>query len=290
MKQYFSQIGRDDLQEQIPANVISEKEAIAAVAREEHKKLHKMMNELRVLAGMEEEEYTEPDLASLIKPVYEKYEKVVPPTEEEVIQMFSACGSLKSDYHIIKTKPVKFNSDFEAFQDETVFFTRMNFKQSVTISEARILELIKKDPKITPEVLAKALKTTAEYITGRIAALTKAGLLESSTVKVGEDEHIERKVTKPLKEIEKPDTKNDVVVEVKYSYEGPQDDRNRPFCAMMLKLDRLYSRAEIERISLRLGYSVFDRRGGWWTKPNGTKSPSCRHKWQSNVIVKKRKP
>jgi hypothetical protein len=54
-----------------------------------------------------------------------------------------------------------------------------------------------------------------------------------------------------------------------------------------MQLDRLYSRAEIEAISARLGYSVFDRRGGWWTQPNGQASPSCRHRWFSQVVIKK---
>jgi hypothetical protein len=54
-----------------------------------------------------------------------------------------------------------------------------------------------------------------------------------------------------------------------------------------MQLNRMYSRAEIEAISARLGYSVFDRRGGWWTMPNGEHSPSCRHVWQSQTVIKK---
>jgi hypothetical protein len=54
-----------------------------------------------------------------------------------------------------------------------------------------------------------------------------------------------------------------------------------------MSLDKLYSRSEIEQISARLGYSVFDRRGGWWTEPSGEHSPSCRHIWQSQIVVKK---
>jgi hypothetical protein len=86
-----------------------------------------------------------------------------------------------------------------------------------------------------------------------------------------------------------PDTiKNPPVqVFIKYSYEvkpgiGPAIiATTRPFCRRMIHLDRLYSRAEIEKISLRLGYSVFDRKGGWWGS-----SPECRHLWKSNIVVK----
>jgi 5-keto 4-deoxyuronate isomerase len=52
-------------------------------------------------------------------------------------------------------------------------------------------------------------------------------------------------------------------------------------------LDKFWSRTEIETLSRRLGYSVFDRGGGWWTMPNGIHSPSCRHRWVSKVVVKK---
>ena len=84
-----------------------------------------------------------------------------------------------------------------------------------------------------------------------------------------------------------PDT---VDVYVKYSYEvkpglGPSIiETTRPFCAKLIELNRLYTRSEIESISQRLGYSVFDRSGGWW----GSK-PQCRHEWKRNVVIKKRK-
>jgi hypothetical protein len=36
-----------------------------------------------------------------------------------------------------------------------------------------------------------------------------------------------------------------------------------------------------------LGYSVFDRRGGFWMHKNGTITPYCRHNWKSNIVIKK---
>jgi len=50
----------------------------------------------------------------------------------------------------------------------------------------------------------------------------------------------------------------------------------------------MYTRSEIETMSSRLGYSVWDRRGGWWTKPNGVHSESCRHTWKSNIVTRKK--
>ena len=78
-----------------------------------------------------------------------------------------------------------------------------------------------------------------------------------------------------------------VEISVKYSYEWNEDipegerdtakNPSRPFCKKLMELNRLYTRAEIENISLRLGYSVWDRKGG----------DGCRHRWVSQVVVKK---
>lgn len=208
-------------------------------------------------------------------------------TEDNIIEMFSGCGELKDGYHVVKSKSVKFSSDEEAADDEIGFFSQA-FATTTSVSDEDILKLIDKDKKITPEVIADALGVSAEDITKKLASLIKKGLIESKQVKVGEDIQIERKLTKPLKDIIKtigePD-KTEILI--KYSYEGPKDSKNRPFCAKMMDLDRLYSRYEIEQISQKLGYSVFDRRGGFWSKPDGTVSASCRHNWKSNIVVKK---
>jgi hypothetical protein len=36
-----------------------------------------------------------------------------------------------------------------------------------------------------------------------------------------------------------------------------------------------------------MGYSVWDRCGGWWTMPNGDASPQCRHEWKANIVKRK---
>ena len=83
---------------------------------------------------------------------------------------------------------------------------------------------------------------------------------------------------------------------VRYSYEWlpevPSNERDtaqhpsRDFCRQLMRLDRLYSRADIEQISARVGYSVFDRRGGWWND-NGNTKPHCRHRWFSQIVKRK---
>lgn len=203
-------------------------------------------------------------------------------TEDEVIGLFNQVGEMKEDYHIVSSKKLLYTEDEDIQQDEIEFF-KLAFKTEVSTIEASILDLIKKDKRITPDVIAKTIGTTPEYVTAKIATLTKRGLIVSSTEMIGDDIQIERTVTESIKDIEPPNGEIETTeIYIKYSYEGPKDDRNRPFCRKLLDLERLYSRREIETISQRLGYSVWDRRGGWW----GDK-PYCRHRWVSHVVVKK---
>jgi hypothetical protein len=73
---------------------------------------------------------------------------------------------------------------------------------------------------------------------------------------------------------------------IKYSYEAkeglkPIIETTRPFCRKLIEVDKYWSRKEIELISERVGYSVWDRKGGFWGK-----SAECRHRWVRNVLVK----
>lgn len=200
-------------------------------------------------------------------------------SDDDVVEMFSKIGEPKDYYFVASSKKILFNSESEAAEDENKFY-RAAFA-SLSVSDAKILDLIKKDPKITPQVIAKALNVNTEWVEAKLATLTGKGILKSSDVSVGDDNIIERQI---VKDVQAPET---VEIFIKYSYEGPADSRNRPFCAKMMELNRFYTRAEIEQISARLGYSVFDRRGGFYQRKNGTVTPYCRHHWKSNVVVKK---
>lgn len=189
--------------------------------------------------------------------------------DDKLIAEFSACGSAKDDFLVVKSEVAhKFDSDIMA-------------------TDAAVLDLIQKDKRITPETIASILKKPQDEIRGIVQSLEEQEILSSKATRVGEDIIIERELYKPLSKItdKKPKT---LEYKVMYSYEGPKDSRNRAFCARLLELNRFYSRSEIESISRRLGYSVWDRRGGWWTKPDGERSVSCRHKWKSNLVIKKK--
>jgi len=193
--------------------------------------------------------------------------------DELLLAEFAKCGEPKNDYLIVK-------------QSKFVFTKDQHFNE-VTQIESNVLDLLRKDKRITPEVIAETLDLEVDSVKEILKRLSSEGRISIKITKVGQDDVIERTLTEPLKTQtdKKPETLN---FKILYSYEGPKDDRNRDFCARLLEMDKLWSRSEIETMSRRMGYSVWDRRGGWWTMPNGDHSKSCRHNWVSNIVMKKK--
>ena len=209
-------------------------------------------------------------------------------SEDEVVSVFEEFGVSKEDYSIFKSREV-----FSQVPNELEEALHLEFaEQALSGLEANVLDLIQKDKRITAEVIAGTIGVDLDIINRVLDGLDKRGIV-SSSVSRG---ITERKLSKPLSELNAPKPSTTSFM-VRYSYEwrsdipsGQRDTADHPsrvFCARLMQLDRLYSRAEIESISARLGYSVFDRRGGWWTQPNGQASPSCRHRWFSQVVIKK---
>jgi DNA-binding Lrp family transcriptional regulator len=206
-------------------------------------------------------------------------------TDDDILAIFDQFGDDKGDYEVIKSKRVCFSID--QIEDDEEIYSQEAFRTITDLSrtEATIISLIKKDPRIPAKDIAKAIGQTEAYVKNKIGVLTKRGWIESSTEVIGTDSVDVRTIVED-KVPPTPEKAQPAQIFIKYSYEGPQDSRNRPFCAKMMQLNRLYSRREIELISERLGYSVFDRRGGFWNK-GGEIVPHCRHKWQSNIVVRK---
>jgi len=192
--------------------------------------------------------------------------------DELLLAEFAKCGEPKSNYLIVKSSKFVFGK--EEFAD-------------VTQIETNVLDLLRKDKRITPEIIAETLDLKVDSVKEILKRLAGEGRISIKIKRIGQDDVIERTLTEPLKTQtdKKPETLN---FKILYSYEGPKDDRNRDFCARLLEMDKLWSRSEIESMSMRLGYSVWDRRGGWWTKPDGIRSVSCRHDWEKVIVMKKK--
>lgn len=221
---------------------------------------------------------------------YQPVEETVPVVQSaQFADDFSAFydfGEAKDGFNVWKQK-TRFNDDseYQMFAD-------------VSQLQANILDLMAKDKRITPEVLAETLNQNVDTINLVIKTLVENGYVEVNEYAIGEgiDENviIEHTLTQPLNEIlvkVQPTTKE---LLIRYSYEWKAGFNNtdkktsRPFCVALLDANKMYSRSEIEQISARLGYSVWDRGGGWYTVPGTDKhEASCRHQWVSNIVTRK---
>jgi DNA-binding Lrp family transcriptional regulator len=198
--------------------------------------------------------------------------------DELLLAEFAKCGVNKSDYLIVKTLPAK--------------FTSQEFNE-VNQLEANVLDLLRKDKRITPKIIAETLDIEVDSAKQIIKRLTEEGRIKIKVVKIGIDEVIERTLTEPLaKQTDKtPETLN---FKIFYEYtwkpgfNDSDKDTRRNFCARLQDLDKLWSRAEIETMSRRMGYSVWDRKGGWYTEPDGFRSKECRHQWVRQIVMKKK--
>jgi hypothetical protein len=237
--------------------------------------------------GIDMTQYQQPEVAPEIAPV-EIQQSKVQFSEDDVVKVFEEFGVSKEDYSIFKSREV-----FSQVPNELEEALHLEFaEQALSGLESNVLDLIQKDKRVTAEVIAGTIGVDIVIINRVLEGLEKRGILGTSVSRG----ITERKLSKPLSELNAPKPSTTSFM-VRYSYEWrsdiPGNERNsadhpsRAFCARLMQLDRLYSRAEIESISARLGYSVFDRRGGWWTKPNGQASPSCRHRWFAQTVIKK---
>jgi len=216
-----------------------------------------------------------------------KYQPVAQQTQfSDEFSVFFEFGDAKDSFNVWRSR-TRFDDD-----SEYQIFAEVNQLQ------ANVLDLMSKDKRITPEVLATTLEQSEDTIKQVIKTLIANGYIQPSEYVIGEgidsNTIIEHTLTEPLNDILtkiKPQTKE---LLIRYSYEWKQGftnkdiDTSRPFCKYLLTADKMYSRSEIETISARLGYSVWDRGGGWYTKPNTNEhSPSCRHEWVSNIVTRK---
>ena len=202
-------------------------------------------------------------------------------TQDEILlNEFAACGDHVNDFDVVDTYEAK---NFEQFADA-----------EINKLKANVLDLISKDKRVTPETMAIVLGKDVSAVNTALKALQTEGYLSviGKAISILNPNYapIVRELVQPLSTIPGGNKTTTTEVLLRYTYNGPRDDKNRPFCARMLQLadTKLWSRADIENISERLGYSVWDRRGGWFTEPNGNHRPYCRHRWDVKVVTRKK--
>jgi hypothetical protein len=191
--------------------------------------------------------------------------------DERLVHEFSLCGSDK----------------FQSVDKRECFSDELNQL------EANVLDLITKDMNITPAVIASILKVTQDLIQDIIENFVEIGVLSLAVSNINSTPSY--KVLKPVSELPGKNSKLTKAF-IRYTYEwmpGFNDSdagTSRPFCRKMMEMSqtKTWSRSDIESISARVGYSVWERRGGWYTNPSTDKPREyCRHRWVSKLYKEK---
>jgi len=146
----------------------------------------------------------------------------------------------------------------------------------------------------TEEEVAQLFSEVGDDITKYEVLKTKSAKFTEQEFEFGEvtETATESSIKKGIGDIAKVASE----ISIKYTY-GLRSDAtggillptSRPFCIKMVELSqsKLFSRQDINKISEKVGYSVWNRGGGFWNN-HGTIEPHCRHEWKSHIVIKKK--
>jgi predicted transcriptional regulator len=238
--------------------------------------------------------FTDDDVTAYLGLIDQKFSKEY--TEEEVANLLNEMGEQRELFHIIHSRENKFtnDADMEAFEESFLKKEQFAISEKVTDLEANILKLIQKNANITTADIAIATGIEKAYAEEVISKLTERGFITSTEVNGVGGTLVTRKLTESLPALVGKISKKLPEIVIRYSYEvkpgvgAPIIPGTRPFCREMLAKKRFFSRTQIQALSVVLGYSLWDRKGGFWNKGKGKGiSAECRHMWKTNIVVKK---
>jgi len=195
----------------------------------------------------------------------------------------SKFGSHADDYVVMHSKPMRFDSNI----DENIRLAFAELGEEEKELDKKIEAYRKKNRDASVEEMAKEFGVSKAKVAKRVAYLiTKDRYPISRAV----DQIAEKNLPKGVKEVAEP------VLEVRYKYawatgfSNKDKGSSREFCKVMLDLagqGKVYTREDIDGISAIMGYSVWNRRGGWYHTPSGVNRPQCRHVWEQQLVIKK---
>jgi hypothetical protein len=159
-------------------------------------------------------------------------------------------------------------------------FEPMKFDFASAI-ESAILNVLKENKGLQIGDIVNITKLDPQVVVDTIAKLNDAKLIK------GYNQGLE--VTpKGLDEISQLQT--EIVVRYKYALApgmsgGILIPGSRDFCKQIVGSNRVYSRADIDAMSLQTEIDVWSRRGGWYHDPvRDVNVPQCRHIWQQQLL------
>jgi hypothetical protein len=235
--------------------------------------------EIDTMLGVQSQEFSEPTWGQEDDEDYGWGEE-----EFKVLEVVaSKFGCHADDYHVMHSKPMRFDSNI----DENIRLAFAELGEEEVELDKKIEAYRKKNRDASVEEMAKEFGVSKAKVAKRVAYLiTKDRYPISRAV----DKIAEQNLPKNVKEVAEP------VLEVRYKYawatgfSNKDKGSSREFCKVMLDLagqGKVYTREDIDGISAIMGYSVWNRRGGWYHTPSGVNRPQCRHVWEQQLVIRK---
>ena len=235
--------------------------------------------EVNTLLGVQEQAFSEPTWGEEDDEDYGWGEE-----EFKVLEVVaSKFGSSSDEYVVMHSKQMRFDTDL----DDQVRQAFAELGEEEKELDEKIEKYRKKNRDASVEEMAKEFGVSKAKVAKRVAYLiTKDRYPIARAV----DQIAEQGLPKNIKEVAEP------VLEVRYKYAwaagfSNKDKRtSREFCKVMLDLadqGKVYTRDDINGISNIMGYSVWNRRGGWYHTASGVNRPQCRHVWEQQLVIRK---
>jgi hypothetical protein len=235
--------------------------------------------EIDTMLGVQAQEFSEPTWGEEDDEDYGWGEE-----EFKVLEVVaSKFGCHADDYHVMHSKPMRFDANIE----ENIRLAFAELGEEEKELDKKIEAYRKKNRDASVEEMAKEFGVSKAKVAKRVAYLiTKDRYPISRAV----DKIAEQNLPKNVKEVAEP------VLEVRYKYawatgfSNKDKGSSREFCKVMLDLagqGKVYTREDIDGISAIMGYSVWNRRGGWYHTPSGVNRPQCRHVWEQQLVIRK---
>ena len=180
-----------------------------------------------------------------------------------------------------KSEATTFNAETSTLDEHIAIYAKFGDDEThfefedLTEKESKVITAIKDNDKPNVKNIAGLTKIPEKEVEDILKVLDQKG-----------------KVSYTNKAIKITDANIETLV-VRYRYDVRADapaliGQSRDFCQRLMKLGKLYSREDIDKLSTILGYDVWKRRGGWYHNPNtDVNEPACRHEWRQVIVRRK---
>jgi hypothetical protein len=189
--------------------------------------------------------------------------------------------------------------DREAMDKAEFLLKAFAFEEDMNANtlERIILDLLSKDPTTQPEVIAKTANSTVDKVNKTIKSLIDREILSPFDIGEGGTGHEVTKKGETVKDENKPAKTAKMEVVYRYglapNFKGEDEiiPSTRDWCRKMVNRSHNGDRWKSEDLwamkndmPSKYGQNAWRNRGGWYTQPDGTHVPQCRHAWYRQLI------